>query len=34
MVRDLMHINGNLITQNEMQEKGLNVHFLDYLSIS
>ena len=22
MVRDLMHINGNLFTQNEMQEKG------------
>ena len=34
MVIDLMHSNGNLFTQNEMQEKGINVHFLDYLSIS
>ena len=34
MVKDLMHINGNLFTQKEMKEKGLKVHFLDYLSLS
>ena len=34
MVKDLMHINGNLFTQKEMQEKGLKVHFVDYLSLS